>query len=80
MVIPVCDEYGVKKQTVSDIRRSKNKLTSYAMKFDVAPSEDRNGAFHKTGMVPFISESILEFQKVECWRKRFISGTCNSVQ
>ena len=39
--------YGVKKQTVSDIRRSKDKLTSYAMKFDVATSKGRKGAVHK---------------------------------
>ena len=30
-VARVCDEYGVKKHTVSDVRRSKDKLTSYAM-------------------------------------------------
>ena len=46
-VVRVCDEYWVKKQTVSDIRRSEDKLTSYAMKFDVAPSKDRKGAGHK---------------------------------
>ena len=37
----------MKKQTVSDIRRSKDKLTSHAMKFGVGPSKDRNGAVHK---------------------------------
>ena len=34
-VVRFCDEYGVKKQTVGDIWRSKDRLTSYAMKFDV---------------------------------------------
>ena len=41
LIVLVCDEYGVKKQTVSDIWRSKDKLTSYGMKFDMAPSNDR---------------------------------------
>ena len=45
-MIRVCDLYGVKKQTVSNIRQSKDKLTSYPMKFDMAPSKDRNGAIH----------------------------------
>ena len=39
-VVRVCDVYGVKKETVSYIRRSKDKLMSYVMKFDVAPSKD----------------------------------------
>ena len=43
----VCDEYGMKKQTVGDIQRSKDKLSSYAMKSDVTPSKDRKGAVHK---------------------------------
>lgn len=30
-----CEEYGVKKQTVSDIRGSKDKLRGYAVKFSV---------------------------------------------
>ena len=46
-VVRVCDEYGVKKQTVSDLRRSKDELTNYAMKFDVTPSKDRKGAVHE---------------------------------
>ncbi|KAG0722631.1 Retrovirus-related Pol polyprotein from type-1 retrotransposable element R2 [Chionoecetes opilio] len=31
----VCVEYGVKKQTVSDIRKAKDKLREYAVKFNV---------------------------------------------
>ena len=46
-VIRVCDEDGVKKQTVTEIMRCKDKFTSYAMKFDVATSKDRKGAVHK---------------------------------
>ena len=33
-VARVCDKYSVKKQTVSDIRRSNAKLTASAVKFD----------------------------------------------
>ena len=46
-VVMICNEYGVNKQADSDIRRSKDKLTSYAMKFDVAPCKDRKGTVHK---------------------------------
>ena len=45
-VARVCDEYGVKKQTVSDIRRSKEKLQAFAVNFDVDPSTDRKGVVH----------------------------------
>ena len=37
----------MKKQTANDIRRYKDKLTSYAMKFDVAPSKGGKGAVDK---------------------------------
>ena len=46
-VVRVCDEYGLKKETVSGSFRSMDRLTSYAMKFDVAPSKDRKGDVHK---------------------------------
>ena len=46
-VVHVYDQYAVMKQIVSDIRRSKDNLTSYEMKFDVAPSKDRKCAVHK---------------------------------
>ncbi|KAG7170856.1 Tigger transposable element-derived protein 7-like 3, partial [Homarus americanus] len=31
----VCNEYGVKKQTVSDIRKAKDKLTAFSLKYNV---------------------------------------------
>ncbi|KAG7157478.1 E3 ubiquitin-protein ligase synoviolin-like 1 [Homarus americanus] len=31
----VCDEYGVKKQTVSDIRKAKDKLIAFSLKYNV---------------------------------------------
>ena len=35
------------EETIGDILRSNDKLTSYAMKFAVAPSKDRKGTVHK---------------------------------
>ena len=46
-VVRFCDEYEVKKHTVSDIRQSRDKLTSYTMEVDLAPSKDRKGAVHR---------------------------------
>ena len=46
-VVRACDEYGMMKQTVSDIRRSYDKLTSYAMKCHVALIKNRKCAVHK---------------------------------
>ena len=43
----VCDEHGVKKNTVSVIRRSKDELTRYAMNLDIATSNERKVAVHK---------------------------------
>ena len=37
-VAKVCAEYGVAKQTVSDIRKSREKLKAFATKFDVHSS------------------------------------------
>ena len=37
----------MKKQAVSDIRRTIDKFTGYAMKFDVAPCKDMKGAVPK---------------------------------
>ena len=42
-VARVCDEYGIKKQTVSDICRSKEKLQAYAVKFNVDSNKDKKG-------------------------------------
>lgn len=40
----VCEEYGVKKQTVSDIRKAKAKLTEYALKYSVDGCTTKSGA------------------------------------
>ncbi|KAF2366176.1 HTH CenpB-type DNA-binding domain [Trinorchestia longiramus] len=42
----VCEIYGVKKQTVSDIRKAKDKLTKYAVKFNVESTKDKKGVVH----------------------------------
>lgn len=42
-VARICDEYGCAKQTVSDIRKAKEKLKKYAIKFDVGVNKDRSG-------------------------------------
>ena len=42
-VAKVCSEYGVKKQTVSDIRRAREKLKVFSMKFDVINSNFDEG-------------------------------------
>ncbi|KAK4310937.1 hypothetical protein Pmani_005325 [Petrolisthes manimaculis] len=42
----VCEIYGVKKQTVSDIRKAKDKLRNYALKFNVDPTKDKKGVIH----------------------------------
>ncbi|CAM1324768.1 Uncharacterised protein r2_g3362 [Pycnogonum litorale] len=45
-VARVCEIYGVKKQTVSDIRKAKDKLRKYAVKFNVDSSKDKKGVIH----------------------------------
>ncbi|KAK4322487.1 hypothetical protein Pmani_006826 [Petrolisthes manimaculis] len=42
----VCEIYGVKKQTVSDIRKAKDKLRNYALKFNVDTTKDKKGVIH----------------------------------
>ncbi|XP_062854201.1 tigger transposable element-derived protein 7-like [Trichomycterus rosablanca] len=45
-VASVCEEYGVRKQTVSDIRKSKEKLKEYSVKFSVEKNKDKKGVVH----------------------------------
>ena len=40
----VCEEYGVKKQTLSDIRRQKEKLTQYSLKYSVDGYANKSGS------------------------------------
>ncbi|CAM1298588.1 Uncharacterised protein r2_g825 [Pycnogonum litorale] len=45
-VARVCEIYGVKKQTVSDIRKAKDTLRKYAVPFNVDSSKDKKGVIH----------------------------------
>ena len=45
----VCEEYGVKKQTVSDIRKNKDKLLVFSVKYNVI--EGREGSKEKNASV-----------------------------
>ena len=42
-VAKVCEEYGMKKQTLSDIRKAREKLQAFAVKFDVNVNKDKSG-------------------------------------
>ena len=42
-VAKVCEKYGVKKQTVTDIRKAREKLQAFAVKFDVNANKDKSG-------------------------------------
>ncbi|KAG7171943.1 Tigger transposable element-derived protein 7-like 48, partial [Homarus americanus] len=60
----VCDEYGVKKQAVSNICKAKDKLTAFAMKYDVDGASA--GSARKHMKVP--KDKKLE----EAWYKWFV--------
>lgn len=60
-VTRVCDEYGVKKQTVSDIRKSKVKLQEYALKFSIDGSGSKSAGFSaRKHMKPAKSQDLDE--------------------
>ena len=59
-VARVCDEYGVKKQTVSDIRKSKEKLLAFAVKFDVDSNKDKKGVVHSRKTIRVAKSKELE--------------------
>ena len=50
--------FGVKRQTVSDIRRSKDKVTSYEMKFGMALCKDRKVAVHKQKHMKVLKSTV----------------------
>ena len=55
-----CEEYGVKKQTVSDIHKTRGKLEAFAVKFDVSASKDISGIVHKRKHMKVCSSKELE--------------------
>ena len=59
-VAKVCEEYGVKKQTVSYIRKARGKLQAFAVEFDVSESKDKSGIAHKRKHMKVCSSKELE--------------------
>ena len=59
-VAKVCEEYSVKKQTVIDIREAKDKLQTFAIKFDVNANKDKSGMIHKRKHMKVCSIKELE--------------------
>ena len=72
----VCEEYGVKKQTVSDIRKAKSKLTEYALKYSVDGYSSKSGSVAarkhmKTGNQKELDEAVYKWyvQQKACGNK-----------
>ena len=65
-VARVCEEYGIKKQTITDIRRSKEKIQAYALKFDVDPNKDKTGVVHMSKYMKVARSRDLE-EAVRKW-------------
>ena len=59
-VAKACEEYGVKKQTVSDIHKAKDKLQAFAIKFDVNANKDKSGMIHKRKHMKVCTSKELE--------------------
>ena len=65
-VAQICDKYGCKKQTVSDIRKTKEKLRSYATKFSIDSSASKRGKvtarkYMKTGKINLLDEGVMKW-------------------
>ena len=45
-VVHVCEVYGVKKQTVSDIQKNKDKLIQFSLKYSVDSSKNEEERKH----------------------------------
>ena len=73
-VARVCDEYGVKKQTVSDIRRSKEKLQAYAVKFDVNSNKDKKGVVHTRQHIKVAKSKNLEEAVYKWYVQEYSAG------
>ena len=59
-VAKVCEEYGVNKQTVSDILKARGKLEAFTVRFDVSATKDRSGIVHKHKHMKVCSSKDLE--------------------
>ena len=51
---------GWKKQTVSDIRKAKEELQAFAVKFDVSENKDKSGIVHQRKHMKVCSSKELE--------------------
>ena len=59
-VAQVCEEYGCKKQTVSDIRKAKAKLMDYASKYCVDGTKTKSGQVNPRKYMSTASKSQLD--------------------
>ena len=59
-VAKVCEEFVVKKQTVSDIRKAREKLQAFAVKSDVSVNKDKSGMIHKRKHMKVCTSKELE--------------------
>ena len=59
-VAEVCEEYGVKKQTMSDIRKAEETLQAFTVKSDVDGNKDKKGMIHKRKHMKVCSSKELE--------------------
>ena len=81
-VAEVCEIYGVKKQTVSDIKKSKEKLKKYSVSFCIDPSsskgkEGRLRKHMRTGQDTQLDEAVFEVVSAgeKCW---YVSEGCGN--
>ncbi|KAK4328333.1 hypothetical protein Pmani_001254 [Petrolisthes manimaculis] len=75
----VCEIYGVKKQTVSDIRKAKDKLRKYAVKFNVDSTKDKKGVIHarrhmRQPQSKELEEAVYKWYKQQCSVKVNVRG------
>ncbi|KAK4291507.1 hypothetical protein Pmani_035668 [Petrolisthes manimaculis] len=71
-VARVCEIYGVKKQTVSDIRKAKDKLKEYAVKFDFDSAKDMKGVIHARSHMrkpqsETLEEAVFKCSNIQCY-------------
>jgi hypothetical protein len=66
-VAKICGEFHVAKQTVSDIKKNKDKVKQFTLKFDVGPSTSDSVTHRKN----------ISYLKIKIWKKQFINGMYN---
>ncbi|XP_076048822.1 uncharacterized protein LOC143029777 isoform X2 [Oratosquilla oratoria] len=83
----ICEEYGIKKQTVSDIRRAKDKLNEFALKYSVDGYSSQTGALTarkhmRVGGQKELDEAVLKWyiQQKACGSNVPLSAIANACQ